>query len=285
MIRANKNYRRESDGFTLIELVVVIIITGIILAMVSLFMRAPIQNYFDVALQGELTDTADTALRKIARDMRRALPNSVRTRNADTNCIEFIPTVSGARYRAMTEVAGGAGDILRFDVADATFNFFGALTPAPVTDDRIVVYNLGIDGADAYRGQNIAAVQGVAGNTITLQAATLFPFESPSNRFQVVPKAEHAVTYTCSGGKLYRYVGTFTGAAGTYTIQNDPSASACPVPPPLTTPILATNVSSCVFEYTAGVTARNGLATLRLGLTKDDATVTLYHEVHVDNVP
>ena len=69
---------QRQRGFTLIEAVMVITITGIVAAMVAIFIRTPIQSYFDLERRVEMTDTADTALRRIARDSRLALPNSVR---------------------------------------------------------------------------------------------------------------------------------------------------------------------------------------------------------------
>ncbi|TAN77825.1 MAG: type II secretion system protein, partial [Gallionella sp.] len=63
-------------------MVMVIVITGIIGSMVAVFIKAPVQQYFDVARRADMTDTADTALRRITRDLRLALPNSVRVTGA-----------------------------------------------------------------------------------------------------------------------------------------------------------------------------------------------------------
>src|ERR1039457_5271215 len=70
--------RRTHEGFTLVEMIMVIVITGIIGGMVAVFLKAPIQQYMDVARRADMTDIADTALRRIGRDLRLALPNSVR---------------------------------------------------------------------------------------------------------------------------------------------------------------------------------------------------------------
>jgi len=55
----------RKHGFTLIEMVVVITITGILAAAVAVFIRRPVEAYVDVARRGELSDIADTALREI----------------------------------------------------------------------------------------------------------------------------------------------------------------------------------------------------------------------------
>ncbi|NCN89388.1 MAG: prepilin-type N-terminal cleavage/methylation domain-containing protein, partial [Gallionella sp.] len=53
-------------GFTLIEMIVVIVITGIIAGIVAIFIKAPVQGYVDSARRAELTDIADTAVRRLA---------------------------------------------------------------------------------------------------------------------------------------------------------------------------------------------------------------------------
>ena len=77
------------SGFTLAEAVIVIAITGIISAVVAVFIKAPVQSYFDASRRAEMTDIADTALRRISRDLRLALPNSVRVAGGNT-AIELI---------------------------------------------------------------------------------------------------------------------------------------------------------------------------------------------------
>ena len=105
-------------GFTLIELVMVIVILGVLGGIVAVWMKGPIDAYLALGRRAALTNVADTTVRRIARDLRTALPNSVRTPNA--NCMEFIPTKTGGRYRADDTAAG-----LNFAAADTTFNMLG----------------------------------------------------------------------------------------------------------------------------------------------------------------
>ena len=88
----------RNRGFSLIETVLVIVITGVIAAMVAVFLFKPIVSYFSMNARAELSDSADNALRLYAREVRNALPNSVRV-SADGLKLELIPTVAGARYR------------------------------------------------------------------------------------------------------------------------------------------------------------------------------------------
>ncbi|MFZ2540646.1 MAG: prepilin-type N-terminal cleavage/methylation domain-containing protein [Gallionella sp.] len=284
---------KRSSGFTLVEMIMVIVITGIIGGMVAVFLKAPVQQYMDVARRADITDIADTALRRVTRDLRLALPNSVRRTGAcsggATIClIEFLPTGSpscaantvcmgGGRYRAG---AGGTNDELRFDIADNSFEVLGLMPTmvAGATPDQIVVYNLGIAGADAYAGSNRAAVAAVPAGAIANIAATQFPFDSPDHRFHVISTP---ISYACDGtGTLWRYWG--------YAIQAGQPASIAALNglAGVQTARLANNITDCRFTYEANVVAqRTGLVTLRLAITRDNETVTLYSATHVSNQP
>lgn len=269
---------RRSHGFSLIEVVIVITLLGVVGAMVAVFMKQPIDAYIATARRAALADVADTASRRMARDIRLALPNSLRS--ASNQCIEFIPTKAGGRYRAETTSAG-AGDILDFSTADSSFAVLGDLSalPAaqrPAVGDLVVVYNLGIPGADAYNLDNVTTITGVTSaspESSVVIAAKQFPLASGSNRFQVVSSAETVVSYVCSGTKLYRFANYAYAAT-----------SSCQVPTS-TTPVLATDVSSCNFVYNGSDLQRNALVQLALVFTKAAESVSLYHEVHVNNTP
>lgn len=264
-------------GFTLLEMIIVIAITGIIAAVVAVFIRKPVEGYFDSARRAQLTDVADTALRRIARDVRLALPNSVRTTDADQT-LEFLLTRTGGRYRADPK-ADGSGDVLDFTAPDTGFDIIGP----PLTfaaGDSIVVYNLGpnVGGANAYAGDNIASYTGAAGAQAAVSIASFkFPLASPGNRFQVV---QGAVSYACDlgTGTLWRY--------WNYPVQAaQPNAATLPGMAGPNAARLATYVTGCAFRYVEGVTERSGLLELQLTLEDEGEKVTLYHTVHVNNVP
>ncbi|MFH1495574.1 MAG: type II secretion system protein, partial [Pseudomonadota bacterium] len=111
-------------GFTLVEAVVAIVITGIVAAMVSMFIRVPIQQYMDAESRAAITDVADTALRRIGRDLRLALPNSVRV-DPTGKYIEFLMTSGGGRYLAEDDGVA-VGNVLDFmDGTKMTFDVLG----------------------------------------------------------------------------------------------------------------------------------------------------------------
>lgn len=267
-------------GFTLVEMIVVIVITGIIGSVVAVFIQAPVKGYVDSARRAELTDIADTAFRRIGRDLRLALPNSVRV-SADGLRVEFLPTKGGGRYRA-----GPTGDELVF--TSTTDNSFDVLGPVidVANGDSIVIYNLGIAGADAYGGSSRRAAAAPFGAALTkvtfTTGGTQFPFDSPGHRFHVITTP---VSYICDGaGTLWRYSGYVIQSAQTSTdtiAELDALIAAQG-----SRARLATLVGSCGFAYDSNVVAqRSGLVTMRLGITQDSETVSLYSATHVSNQP
>ena len=299
----------KSRGFTLVEAIVVIVITGIIGGMVAVFIRAPVQGYVDAQRRAEMTDVADTAVRRLARDIRLALPNSVRMSQANVvndQCIEFIPTKIGARYRAVVDGAGN-GDPLDFAAVDNAFDMLwpNAGLPAAVQivpGDVVVVYNDGSpNGGDAYSGVNAIQVAAVgAGGTANSTALTFvaagvavpfnpkqLPHASPDGRFQIIPAGSHVVSYRCNNGTLTRNNRVLNAAWG----QPANCAAMVAGVAPASTAVLATNVGQCSLTYDPpGVStglSRFGIVSMSLQINDPASgeSVNLYDQVHVDNTP
>lgn len=276
----------RQTGFTLAEAIIVIVILGILSAAAAVFIRGPVDAYFDTARRAALTDVADTAIRRIGRDLRAALPNSVRVAGAcngvGTCYLEYVPLIAGARYRAELDNTG-AGDPLDFtDNADQSFDIIGQPISIPAAGTKwVAIYNLGIPGATAYSGDSGAndvrrQYSGAGGSvsSVTFTSAVAFPFQSPARRFHIVSSP---VTYACvpspAGGSLLRYEG-YAFSAGQLT------------PPGGTPAVLAGSVTRCSFTYTAQqVAQRAGLVSISLQVSQDGEPVDLFYQVHVSNVP
>ncbi|MDP2881515.1 MAG: prepilin-type N-terminal cleavage/methylation domain-containing protein [Azonexus sp.] len=259
-------------GFTLVEMIISIVITGIIVSMVAMFGRGQVEAYLDAGNRAELSDAADTTLRRIARELQAALPNSVRLSG---NFLEFVPIHDAGRYRAELNATGG-GDTLNFSSnTDNTFDVLGPSVTIPA-GDQLVVFNLGQPGSDVYEGTSRRAVTpGVGLSNITFApAGTQFPLASPQHRFQIVGAP---VIYECSvaTGQLIRRSGFAYGHAWP------------PVPAALggIAAVMADNVAACAFNYVPAILQRNGLVVLRLTLTLNGESVQLLHQVDVLNTP
>jgi len=268
-------------GFTLVEMIVVIVITGIIAGIVAIFIKAPVQGYVDSARRAELTDIADTAVRRLARDVRIAVPNSVRSPDAQT--FEFVQTSDGGRYRS-----GPPGNRLIFNGSDTSFQVLsGSVATAVAVNDHIVIGSSQSDGSVVYDrlGLRLVSNYNAGTQTITMNQGLVSALEMPTRRFDVIDSAQGAVTYACVG------VGTDSDGNGTGVLRrywnywdftSNRTSWAAPVGG--SNAILANRISDCNVEY---VLANQGfgLLVVRLTLKEANESVTLHHQMHVNNVP
>ena len=289
--------RQNQTGFTLVELIIVMVITGIIGGMVAIFITAPVKQYTDTARRAELTDIADTAIQRMLREIRSAVPNSVRLPGgaASASYIEFLPTKVSGRYQlnpstpATSPPCGAAGNDLAFGVADTCFNVIGpSLAASAVAGDYMVVGSTQSNGATAYKPTSSGGVLfpiTTAGQSITMAATTLPAFaQLPSQRFQIVDGTTKAVTDSGEGVGIVG--GSGTGQLKRYSGYGFNATQTLPVNTPA---ILANYISSCTFVYDI-VNQRDALVGITLQITEPDEsgnpeTVSLYEEAHVNNAP
>lgn len=285
----------RARGFTLVEAITVIVIVGIVGAIVAVFIRAPIQGYADSVARAGASDEADLALRRMAREIRLALPNSVRTSDGGET-IEFLLTKTGGRYLAVEDGATGGKPLDFVESANTAFTVVGRLQAAVEKDEYVVVYNLGpgMAPADAYgfngASRNIARVAETAAAGAAEIRLADNPFArddampSPGRRFHVVSTP---VTYACEqkGGQLVltRYA-NYPIRASLGDAMDQPRTS-----------VLARRVAGCsgLFRYDVADVElrRSALVLLSLALHTRGAgdagngAVRLVHQVHVDNTP
>lgn len=278
-------------GFTLIEAIIVIVITGILFTGVALFIRLPVSGAVDTARRAGMVDIADTALQRLRREIRTALPNSVRvTTSGGTAYIEFLPSVAGGRYCAepdnggvCSSAAGSANNALDFTATDTSFEVIGPLTAGSsfsATGTSVAVYNLGIPGADAYNSDTTSAISSVTGTTVRTVnfAAKQFPFASPSNRFHIIGAP---VTYACSAGLSGNSgTGTLTRYTGYAKQATQPTAFAG-----ASQAMLANTLSACSIDYTQAVINRDGLLSIRMQIQQNGDFVSLTHAIQINNTP
>jgi MSHA biogenesis protein MshO len=301
-----ENSRRAARGVTLIELVVAIVLIGIIVAATAFFVY-PMRQSTDLVARAELTDIADNALQRIGRDVRLALPNSVRV-DVTGKFIEFLAIRAAGRYRADSgSVSGGAdcpntdaalgqpgNDQLSFDtIIDTCFKSIGRVPNANTiaANDFLVLNNYGANftGQNAYAScatipstlncrSTLAVNSEAARERISFSSTTPFQrtlHDSPGKRFYVI---SGPVSYACDTA-----VRTITRYSGYAIAATQPVAFGVGS-------LIAENVKDCTFSYEPNVAPQIGLLTMRVQLSKtlsggETEAVNLYHAIHVSNVP
>jgi MSHA biogenesis protein MshO len=293
----------------MVELVIVIAISGIIAIVLAAVIRRPMMAVDDQIRRTELVDIAESALRRMQRDIRAAVPNSVRvmafntttstTTTDNVSCpangtlcvIEIIHSVDGGRYRASEPGNSTNKFELSSTVAETEFDSIGNLqniynyTAAQIQTFSLVIGNIAASGTsgNAYFGDNrtlLTSVTNVAGPPSyahVIMSPKIFPtsLETQRHRFFI---ADTPITYQCNTatGNLTRYQGYAYTAAQATTPAGGTNALA------------AQFVVGCRFTYVQGASSRFGLITLELTLqdtSKSTEQVRLVHQIHVYNVP
>ena len=298
----------KQAGFSLLELILVIVLLGVLASGAGLLITTPIQAYSDQVRRTQLVDQADMSLRQIARDIRHALPNSVRFQNIGAGwALEMVNTVGGSRYR--DEAGGdytGDEDALDFTNLDVSFNLLGLLSiTAFEASHRLVVYNTA--SADIYADitDTITPYEGIVTpkisaaapvfsltlsvnspltsddeHTIVMDPGFLFTRQSPGQRIFVI---DGPISYVCDPSANNTRIDRYTG----YDYQNPQVSTnaALSVLNGTRAGAVATQVTKCSISYQAGTGQRGGIVTL--GITVSDAgeSLSLLHQVHVANVP
>ena len=285
--------KSHTAGFTLIELVITMTITTIVVGFAGLFISGPVKGFTDQVRRAELVDSAESSLRRMGRDIRRALPNSVRvTVVGSITALELLNAVEGIRYRAGPP-PGSADAWLSFATDDTAFNSIGQFTaitkPFSSTTHYLSIYNVGVAGADAYEMSNVITPAGTqididaaaeAGeDNIVLTPAFQFAYPSPRQRVYLI---DTPVSYLCdtAAGTLTRYSG--------YTITSDQADRDTAVELLAvggTAALMSDNLTACTFTFTPGTAQRAGLVTISLTVGQDGESIVLLQQVHIDNVP
>ena len=282
-----------SRGFTLVELTITIALSTIVIGFMAIFISGPVASYNDQTRRAELVDLAENSLRRMARDVRRALPNSVRINvSGSVTALELINTVDGARYRDRPP-PGNPSKRLQFNAPDDAFNSIGGFRniaqPFSSNSHYLSIYNVGVPGADAYELANVITPPGTqididadtapGEDNVRLSPPFRFSFASPGQRVFLV---DGPVSYLCDdvAGTLVRYANYAIASD-----QADRNSGAELVGAGADATLIADHVSSCSMDYAPGTAQRAGLVSIALAVSDTGETVSLLHQVHVDNVP
>jgi len=264
----------KQQGFTMIELVITIVITGILGVGISSFVGRTTQGMIDTAERQQLATIAWIISEKVSRELRSALPNSVRINVGSNTCVEFIPSIAGTDYLSVPILtAANNFEVVPFsnyDAADVnTLKDRVAVYPNTITG----LYNSTLPNPGVISGLISSQVVGATTNAQRLNLASNHQFlsDSPLNRLYVV---QNPVMYCFSGGLLSRYsdYGYFTSFPSGGSLANQV--------------VIGSRINSGTFTYTAGLLTRSAIVTMEYELFGSDGdTHAIEQEVQIRNVP
>lgn len=287
---------RRPRGFTLIELIMVIVIGSVLAATLAVFLRPAFDSWIALRNRSELSHQASSALRRMRDEVRLAVPNSIRS--PGSQCIELVPTLTGARLRRGPDTvndgtAPNASLPLDTSAATTQFDVLTSFSATPSVGDHVVIDNQ--NPGDIYSGTNRAAISAVAappnaafGTHRLTVASTQFPAGYEGHRMVVVSNSQQAVFYVCEGADgTLDSSGNGKGVLARLSRYGFNSAYPTACPSAASGEVLASSVKSCRFIYdpAQGATQQSGFVSMQVEVTRNSESASLVVGAHVANVP
>lgn len=244
--------RVKSSGFTLIELITVIVLLGVLASAITSFIKFGTQIYTETSARDQLVSSARFAIERLNRDVRNALPNSLRLTNAN-QCLEFTPIIESTTYTdipVLPEVARNTINVIKFVV---TFDVNWQAIVYPLIPDDVYGNNEKAYGVDSINTTGDEWVITLDDNNV------LFAEESPTQRLYFI---SGSVEYCLQNKELLRSDSISSNVLMAQDIYN-------------TSP----------FEISAATLQRNAMVQIHFRFEKNNEQVTFNNEIQVLNVP
>lgn len=274
--------KRANVGFTLIELITVLILISVMAIGITSFISLVSQSFVNVSERDELIASARFSVERLTREVRQALPNSARvltfTNGSNTiDCLEFVPIVATTRYLNLDTLnATNSLNVIAFLDAD------NQAYRCTNCGDSAVVYPL--TNADVYVNPSqtsgqlfaIANVSSVSGDVwqLSFNNNVQFNHTSPTERLYVVTAP---VRYCLDNKTLNRISG--------YNLSNNLTASAYPSG---STSVLMAEQVEASFKVSDATLTRNGVVAMTFTFHRasdSSEQVVFNHEIHIANSP
>ena len=250
-------HAKKQSGFTLIELIIVVVLLGIVGAMGASFISQAFKGFFDTDIRMEMYEEGKSALVRMEREIHIAVPNAVQINGNGIEVGVVDENAMAGVFGQYTEEYPGGGTTITDRSA-----------PLPYAT-LVSIYNTTWD--DFAGGGRIYAVTGVTGNTMTL-TNTIGP-ASPYGRYYAV--RSQAVSFSVSNGILSRSTATVSAGSALGGFANPESLVKDVVP----------SDGLPYFTYTPGTSTRNSVVTIHFAISRNGETVNFHKEVQVRNVP
>lgn len=192
--------QKTTKGFTLVELVTVIVVLGVLATGVSKFLAFGSRIFAEASSRDVLISSARFAIERLNRELRHAAPNSIEIINGiNSSCLIFTPILGSTIYFDLPvspEVGASMVEIAPFNT-----DSFSTATTA-------IVYPLTIDEYDAASDKNHVFDFVDESTTphweLNFSGNVLFEVDSPTQRLFFYG---NTTSYCVEAGNLYRYSG------------------------------------------------------------------------------
>lgn len=276
----------NTKGFTLIELVTVIIVLGVVSVGISGFIRTGVEIYTDSTDRDQLLGDSRFVVERINREIRMAVPNSVRVVTNSLNsiqCVEFVPSEWVSFYTSLSVLPDTSTNATVVEWGNNPGGFvwqagdFAIVYPTNNNEvydislnKRIAITACIDDGGDS----DCASADDPKGTSQLTLAAT-FDDYSPASRLYIARKT---VSYCANAnGDIYR--NEINSISNTQEIHE-------------TGTLMAENLKNDISQtdeapfrvYEATLT-RNSLVQISLSFDRNEEIINYNSEVHVPNVP
>lgn len=259
----------KHSGFTLVEIVTVLVILGIVAAIGSSFLITTVDSYRTTEARAKLVTRGRTAIEQMTRQLRLAAPNSLRV-SASGLCLEFFPLVGGANYlSALPDTENAAPLVSSINTAPIILDLG---TPEHVIVGALNAGDIYTSGSPAARVQ-LASLSGSPATTINL---------ATPHRF--IRNSIHRRVYLAGDPKRFCVASSSLVLYQAYPFDTSTLTDATPAAAPV---IMALEVAASgnAFSLSPGSEDRNAAVNIALIFSGNNESVELNQQVLVRNVP
>jgi MSHA biogenesis protein MshO len=169
---------RSASGFTLIELIAVILILGLLSSFSAGFIVDAVDSYRINQERALIAATGRQALERMTRQLRGALPYSIRIVNGGS-CLQFMPLAGGGQYLSpVPDSANGASARSSISVAPHGVDFGSA--------SYLAIGAMGPTELYGISPVSRASLSSRTATSLTLTAAKIWQRNSPTQRFYLL---------------------------------------------------------------------------------------------------